>query len=258
MSDNQSPPRNTPPIENGPQTAIPQTDIPHMGTSQANVPKPQIPDTQQPAAQPQQPQAQQPQTQPQQGVQLPPLPPGVTQDAINAAIQQVEQTGKTDGIAPEVLAAACAQIEAHAAAQGIDLQAQGDGAQTGPSNYVEAAVMDKQGTMDNFAQQRESIRTQVNDQREAMQKPFQDALAKAGDKSAPAAASMEPEQMAELARAVQDLDPDTVALINALGFMSTNPSILNTIVWMEIIRAFRRLVAREVHAQSPDSPPALH
>ena len=252
MSDNQSPPTNTPPIENGPETAIPQTDIPHMGTSQANVPKPAIPDAQQQAAPPQQ-------QQPQPDVQLPPLPPGVTQDAINAAIQQVEQTGKTDGIAPEVLAAACAQIEAQAAAQGVDLHAQEAAAQAGPSNYVEAAVMDKQGTMDNFAQQRESIRAQVNDQREAMQKPFEDALAKVGDKSGdPAATDMKPEQMAELARAMRDLDPGTVALINALGFMSSNPSVLNTIVWIEIIRAFRRLVAHEVHAQNPDDTPALH
>ena len=29
-------------------------------------------------------------------VEMPPLPPGVTQEAINAAIAQVEQTGTTD------------------------------------------------------------------------------------------------------------------------------------------------------------------
>lgn len=226
-------PTPTPPVESGPQTAIPQTDIPHMGTSQANVAKPEIAGNPQPT-----PQAQ---TQSQ---------PTVSQEAIDAAIAQVQKTGSTDGIAPEVLAAACAQIEAQAAAEGIDLQAQ-----AGPTNYVEAAVMDKKGTIDGFAQQRDAMKEAVAGQRDAMQQPYQDALAKAGMGSD---SSISPEQMAQLAAAVKDLDPGTVALINAIGLMSSNPSILNSVIWIEIIRAIRRLISNEakkhVHAEMHQHP----
>jgi len=226
-------PAPTPPVQSGPQTAVPQTDIPHMGTSQTQTPQPQA--TIQ--------------------VEMPPLPPGVTQDAINAAISQVEQTGTTDGLSPEVLAAACAQLEAQARAQGVDLnQAQAapqgapQAAQGAASNYVESAVLDKKKVMDGFNEQRESLKTAVGEQRDAMQQPYKDALAKAGIGSG-GASTMTPESMTELASAIKDLDPGTVALINAIGAMNSNPSILNSVVWIEIIRSVRAMIAAEAKKQ---------
>ena len=184
---------------------------------------------------------------------MPPLPAGVTQDAIDAAIAQVEQTGKTDGISPEVMAAACAQIEARAKAQGIDVAqvAQAAGAAPAqPQHGAETAVNDKQGTMQQFAEQRDSLRQQVAEQRDAMQQPIQAAL-----NQGQGATSFDPEVITELTRAVKDLDPQTLALINAVGQMSANPSILNTVVWIEVIRAMRRLIASEAKKQVEDMVP---
>ncbi|HEY9080990.1 hypothetical protein [Magnetovibrio sp.] len=235
-----------PPVQSGPHTTIPHTDIPHMGTSQANIPNPSIPQAEH-ASQPPQP----PQT---VRVEMPPLPPGITQEAINTAIAQVEQTGTTEGISPEVLGAACAQLEAQAKAQGVDLtqtQASQDAqpaAPAGPSNYVEAAVFDKKKVMDGFSDQREKLKTAVSDQRDAMQQPYKDALNKAGIGGG-GASTMTPETMAELASAIQDLDPGTVALINAIGAMNANPSILNSVVWIEIIRSVRAMIAAEAKKQ---------
>ncbi|MEG3620289.1 hypothetical protein V5T82_17630 [Magnetovibrio sp. PR-2] len=248
------------PIENGPETAIPQTAIPHMGTSQANVPQPSV-DTGVQSHAPQAPlqtQAQaQPQAQPQPTVHMPPLPQGVTQNAIDAAIAQVEQTGKTDGISPEVMAAACAQIEARAKAQSIDVQQVAQSVanappQPQPQHGAETAVNDKQGTMQQFADQRDSLRQQVAEQRDAMQQPINAAL----NNGQGGATSFDPETIAELTRAVKDLDPQTLALINAVGQMSANPSILNTVVWIEVIRAMRRLIASEAKKQVEDLAPA--
>jgi len=212
-----------------------------MGTSQASIPNPNTP-----------PQPQQAQQFVQ--VEMPPLPAGITQDAINAAIAQVEQTGNTDGISPEVLGAACAQLEAQAKAQGVDLN-QAPASQTappaapeGPSNYVEAAVLDKKSVMDGFSQQRESLKSAVDDQREAMQQPYKDALHKAGIGDG-GASTLTPESMTELASAIKDLDPGTVALINAIGAMNSNPSILNSVVWIEIIRSVRAMIATEAKKQ---------
>ena len=226
-------PAPTPPVQSGPQTAIPQTDIPHMGTSQTQAPQPRATIE----------------------VEMPPLPPGITQEAVNAAIAQVEQTGTTDGLSPEVLAAACAQLEAQAKAQGVDLsQAQAvpqdapQAAQGAASNYVESAVLDKKKVMDGFSEQRESLKTAVGEQRDAMQQPYKDALAKAGIGGGGASA-MTQESMAELASAIKDLDPSTVALINAFGAMNSNPSILNSVVWIEIIRSVRAMIATEARKQ---------
>jgi len=226
-------PAPTPPVQSGPQTSIPQTEIPHMGTSQTQAPQPRATIE----------------------VEMPPLPPGVTQEAINAAIAQVEQTGTTDGLSPEVLAAACAQLEAQAKAQGVDLsQAQAvpqdapQAAQGAASNYVESAVLDKKKVMDGFSEQRESLKTAVGEQRDAMQQPYKDALAKAGIGGGGASA-MTQESMAELASAIKDLDPSTVALINAFGAMNSNPSILNSVVWIEIIRSVRAMIATEARKQ---------
>jgi len=221
-----------------------------MGTSQAPIPNPGAP----------QPAQAQPQPQGTIEVVVPPLPPGVTQDDINAAIAQVEQTGNTDGISPEILAAACAQLEAQAKAQGIDLnqppgtpQAAPQGAPQGapagePSNYVEAAVLDKQKVMDGFGEQRDSLKSAVSDQRDAMQQPYKDALAKAGIGGA-GPSTLTPETMTELASAIKDLDPSTVALINAIGAMNSNPSVLNSVVWIEIIRSVRAMIAAEAKKQ---------
>ena len=248
MSEQEAPQQQNPtsPIQNGPETSIPQTAIPHMGTSQAEVAQPNVETGVQSHAP-------QPQQQPQPAVQMPPLPSGVTQEAIDAAIAQVEQTGKTDGISPEVMAAACAQIEARAKAQGIDIAqvAQSVGtAAAQPQHGAENAVNDKQGTMQQFAEQRDSLRQQVSEQRDAMQQPIQAAL-----NQGQGAASFDPEVIAELTRAVKDLDPQTLSLINAVGQMSANPSILNTVVWIEVIRAIRRLIASEAKKQVEDMAP---
>ena len=258
MSTHQDPQQQNPtsPIANGPETAIPQTAIPHMGTSQAEVAQPTVETgVQSHPAQAQPQAAPQPQAPPQTAVQMPPLPPGVTQDAIDAAIAQVEQTGKTDGISPEVMAAACAQIEARAKAQGIDVaqvaQSTGAAQQQPPEHGAQTAVNDRQGTMQQFADQRDSLRQQVTEQRDAMQQPINAAL----NQASAGGASFDPETIAELTRAVKDLDPQTLALINAVGQMSANPSILNTVVWIEVIRAMRRLIASEAKKQVEDMVP---
>ncbi len=241
------------PVEGGPQTAIPQTAIPHMGTSQASVAQPTVSTDLHAQAHTQQPAQQQSPTQTQPN--YPPLPPGVTQDAINAAIKQVEQTGSTEGISPEIMAAACSQIEAQAKAQGIDIaQAVADHG-TGttppspPEHGAQTAVNDRQGTIDQFAEQRDSLRQQVDQQREALQQPINDALNKSGQTT-----SFDPETIVELAKAVKELDPQTIALINAVSAMSSNPSILNSVVWIEIVRTFRRFIAAEAKKQIDDAP----
>jgi len=235
-----------PPIAGGPETAIPQTDIPHMGTSQAKITNPGQPMGH--TAQPHAPVQPQPQHTP-QSTQLPPLPPGITQEAVNQAIAHVQQTGTTDGIAPDVLAAACAQIEAQAKAQGIDLTTQLEQSTppSGPTNYVEAAVMDKQGTIDQFGEQRDALKAAVAEQRDAMQQPYQDALAKVG--AAKNSGSMNADQMKQLVDAIKDLDPAMINLINAFGTVSANPSVLNSVIWVEIIRTLRRLIADEAQKQ---------
>jgi hypothetical protein len=211
-----------------------------MGTSAANVPTPPI------AAQPH---ASNPQTPP---PELPRLPEGVSQEAIDAAIRHVEQTGRTDGISPQILAAACQQIEAQAAAQGIDLnQPIGQAAaQSTPSNYVEAAVMDKRGTFENFHNQRERLTTAVAEQRDAAKRAYTDALSKSEEKSGEDAAHQaSSEAMKALATQIKALDPETIALINAIGVLSNTPEVLKSVVWMEIIRAMRNLISTEARQQ---------
>jgi len=223
------------PVQSGPQPVIPHTDIPHMGTSQGAVAQPQA--------------AQAAQTAEPAPVQMPPLPTGVTQDAINAAIAQVQQTGNTENIPPEVLGAACAQLETQAKAQGIDLnqpitpQAEAPA----PTNYVEAAMLDKKNVMDGFGEQRDALKGAVTEQREALQQSYKDALSKSGDDGGVNA--LTPESITELASALKDLDPNTIALINAMGAMSANPSILSSIIWIEIIRSLRSLIASEAKKQ---------
>lgn len=236
----------TPPVESGPQTAIPHTEIPHMGTSQANVPTPNV------TTQVEQPQAPAPPPAPAPNAapQMPPLPAGITQEAVNAAIEHVQKTGTTDGIAPDVLAAACAQLEAQAAAQGIDLNqalANQQGAGQAPTNHAEAAMMDKQNVRQQFGDQRDAMKEAVADQRTALQNTYTDVIAKSGQGGG---GHMDPEQIAALAKAVKELDPQTVALINAVGVMSTNPSILNSVVWIEIIRLMRRLISKEAQKEA--------
>jgi|GEM_PF-1452977 len=235
------------PIESGPEIAIPHTAIPHLGTSQAQVANPTTsPDgTITP-----------PKVAPRTvTVEMPPLPQGVTQDAINSAIKQVEQTGSTEGIPPEILGAACAQLETQAKAQGIDLtqsSPQEAPPPPGPSNYVEAAVLDKKSVMDGFSAQRDRMKSAVSDQREAMQQPYKDALLKAGQTTTADAigtGSISPEMMGELASMAKDLDPATMAIINAVSAMSHNPSILNSVMWIEIIRSIRRMIADEARKQ---------
>lgn len=187
---------------------------------------------------------------------MPPLPDGITQEAVNAAIAQVEHSATTDGLSPEVLAAACAQLEVHAKAQGIDLnQAVADPNATPNSSsappsppHVEAAVLDKKSVMDEFGTQREALKNAVRDQREAMQQPYKDALAKAAPGTT-GEGTMNAAAMTELAAAMKDLDPATVALINAIGAMNANPSILNNVMWIEIIRAVRTMIAQEAKKQ---------
>lgn len=252
MSPQQQPahtPAPTSPIESGPEIAIPHTAIPHLGTSQAQVANP----TTSPNGIVTPPKGA-PRT---VTVEMPPLPQGVTQDAINSAIKQVEQTGNTEGIPPEVLGAACAQLEAQAKAQGIDLnqsapQEAPQAPPPGPSNYVEAAVLDKKSVMDGFSAQRDRMKSAVSDQRDAMQQPYKDALLKAGQTStadALGARSLSPEVIGELASMAKDLDPATMAIINAVSAMSNNPSILNSVMWIEIIRSIRRMIADEARKQ---------
>jgi len=230
------------PVQSGPQPVIPHTDIPHMGTSQA----PSV-----------QPNAAQPNAAESAPVQMPSLPTGITQDAIDAAITQVQQTGNTDNIPPEILGAACAQLEAQAKAQGIDLNQPIAPQEHAPANYVEAAMLDKKSVMDGFGEQRDSIKGAVAEQREALQQSYKDALSKTGDGGA--AQALSPESMTELAAALKDLDPNTIALINAMGAMSANPSILSSVIWIEIIRSLRGLIANEAKKQLEDmtSPPAV-
>lgn len=240
---------------------IPQVSIPHMGTSQ-NSPVPQAASVA-PAPVPAPAPAAPVQTVPAQAetVQLPPLPDGVSQQDIDAAIQHVEQTGKTDGIAPLVLAAACQQIEVKAKASGIDInqpapdpseaQAQAQ-AQTpaGPANYVEAAVMDKKGTFDNFYAQRDSLQSAVTEQREAAKSTYQDALNKSEDQSAEASANQaSADAMKALATELNGMDPKIIALINAMGVISNTPEVMKSILWMEIINAIRDLISSEVKQQ---------
>ena len=228
-----------------------------MGTSRATVPTPDVATAPVGGGQPQiqgqgQGQAQtqaQSQAQSQAGPHLPPLPEGVTQEAIDAAIHHVEQTGKTDGISPQILAAACQQIEAHAVAQGVDLNQPAEPGQTGqpgPANYVEAAVMDKQGTFDNFHKQRDSLQSAVTEQREAAQRTYQDALAKTGGSAADQASE---DAMKALAAELNALDPRTIALINAMGVLSNTPGVMKSIIWMEIIRTMRNLISTEAKHQ---------
>lgn len=252
-------PASSSPIESGPEIAIPHTAIPHLGTSQARVANPTTaPDgavTPPNGPTPHHTAKSAPQT---VSVALPPLPQGVTQEAIDGAIKQVEQTGSTEGIPPDILGAACAQLEVRARAQGIDLnqapppdatQQAPQQAPAGPSNYVEAAVLDKKSVMDGFSQQRDKLKSAVSDQRDAMQQPYKDALEKAGQGNAGGADSISPELMGELASMAKDLDPATMAIINAISAMSKNPSILNSVMWIEIIRSIRRMIADEARKQ---------
>lgn len=246
----------TPPIASAPapyvaEPHIPQVSIPHMGTSKVAVPTPNVataPIGGAPHAGPQ------PQTQPVASQSAPHPSDGVTQEAIDAAIRQVEQTGRTDGLSPQVLAAACQQIEAQAAQQGIDLsQNQQPGQATqppGPSNYVEAAVMDKRGTFENFHNQRESLQSAVAEQREAAKRTYSDALSKDGQAtSEDAAHQANAEAMQALAAELKAMDPATIALINAMGVLSNTPEVLKGILWMEIIRAMRKLISNETKHQ---------
>lgn len=230
-------PQFTPPISSAPaphiiEPHIPQINIPHMGTSAANVPTPPV------VTNP-------PHTHPH-------LPEGVTQVAIDAAIRHVEQTGCTDGISPQILAAACQQIEAQAAAQGIDLTqpTTQPAPPPGPENYVEAAVMDKRGTFETFHNQRDRLSTAVAEQRDAAKRTYADALNKGEEKSKDDAAQQaNSKAMKALVTQLKALDPETIALINALGVLSNTPEVLKSIVWMEIIRIMRSLISAETKQQ---------
>jgi hypothetical protein len=255
MSDpNQEP---TPPIASAQpahivEPQIPNVNIPHMGTSRADVPMPSFTTTGTeggPVAPP--PVQVAPMAAP---VALAPLPEGISQEMIHAAIRQVEQTGNTDGIAPQILVAACQQIEAQAAQQGIDLSqavAPGQPAQPAPANYVEAAVMDKKGTFDTFTRHRDSLKSSVAQQRQAAQRPYQDALQKAhgGGDGGDGEAADEIAMMKVLAAELSALDPQTIALINAMGVLSNTPEVLKSLVWLEIIRAVRNLIRSQTKQQ---------
>ncbi|MCR4377590.1 MAG: hypothetical protein NUV50_05795 [Rhodospirillales bacterium] len=217
-------PQFIPPISGAPaahviEPQIPQVPIPHMGTSALTVPTP---------------------------------PEGVTQIAIDAAIRHVEQTGRTDGISPQILAAACQQIEAQAAAQGIDLtQPTAQPAPpSAPANYVEAAVMDKRGTFETFHNHRENLNAAVAEQRDAAKRTYADALSRSGETSGEHAAQQaNTEAMKALVNELKALDPETIALINAMGVLSNTPEVLKSIIWMEIIRAMRNLISTEARQQ---------
>jgi len=212
-----------------PHVEIPEVPIPHMGTSTAKAPA---------------------------ATAAPPAPAAISQHDIDAAIAHVEQTGNTEGISPEVLVAACAQIEAQAAAQGIDLNAQAPNQgqnqgqpappQPGPGNAVDAAVVDKQSAFEAFDKQRDSLKEAVSGQRDALQKPYKDAMNKAAGVDP---GDSDSEAMKALATAVGDLDPKTMALINAMSMISNNPGLLNGVVWLEVIQAIRNLIATETKHQ---------
>jgi hypothetical protein len=55
--------------------------------------------------------------------------------------------------------------------------------------------------------------------------------------------------MKALVKEIRSLDPETIALINAMGVLSTTPELLKSIVWMEIIRAMRNLISAETKQQ---------
>lgn len=180
----------------------------------------------------------------------PPAPESVSQDAIDAAIAQVEKTGHTDGLSPHVLQAACRQIEAQARAKGIDLgppapaeatSAEAPSADGAASNYVEAAVLDKKSTIDSFHQQRDSLKDAVAQQLKATQAPYREALQKAHGEGANESAAVDQESLIKLATALQDMDPKTIALLNVMAMISAHPEILNTVVWLEIIDTMRNL-----------------
>lgn len=170
------------------------------------------------------------------------LPKNITQEAIDAAIAHVEKSGNTDGISPDVLQAAYRQIEAQARAKGVNLEPSTPSQGGGSSNYVEAAVMDKKGALDAFHQQRDSLKTAVAQQLQATQTPYRDALQKAHGESPAETGSVGDATMTQLANALRGLDPETIALINAMGMIHANPSLLNNIIWLEIIQTMRNLI----------------
>ena len=219
----------TPPAE-VPTTSIPHVDIPHvaiphMGTATSSA------------------SAETPQPQPQ-------VPAAISQGTIDAAIAHVEKTGNTEGIPPDVLGAACAQIEAQAAAQGIDLHAAAQAQdQPGPAHAVDAAVVDKQSAFEAFGQQRDTLKEAVSGQREALKKPYQDAMNQTAGHGPEEHNGADSNTMKALATAIEDLDPKTMALINAMSMVSNNPGVLNSVVWLEIIHAIRQLISSEVKIQ---------
>lgn len=239
-----------------PVVNLPHTSIPHMGTSKATLPHPPSAN-----ALPNQTMASHTTASDIAASQAMPLQATasgvetITKDAIDAAIRQVEQTGSTDGLSPQVLAAACQQIETQAAQQGIDLsqaqaQAHAQPQPQGPANYVEAAVLDKQGTFENFTNQRDTLKSAVAEQRTAAQRPYADALEKVNG-SLPGATDTgtDIEAMKNLAAEMKALDPQTIALINAMGVLTHTPEVLKGIVWLEIIRAVRKLISVEAKHQ---------
>lgn len=228
-----TPPADVPTIEI-PHVEIPHVDIPHMGTVTPSVT------------------AQTPQPQPQPQAQT---TTAISQDSIDAAIAQVEKTGSTEGIPPDVLGAACAQIEAQAAAQGIDLNAaaqaqdQAGPPPSAPAHAVDAAVVDKQSAFEAFGQQRDTLKDAVSGQREALKKPYLDAMNKAAGNGPEDNHGADSDAMKALATAIEDLDPKTMALINAMSMVSNNPGVLNSVVWLEIIQAIRQLISSEAKIQ---------
>lgn len=169
---------------------------------------------------------------------LPPPSGGVAQEAIDAAIAQVERTGSAEGIAPEVLASACLQIEARARAQGIVLDAPASPPSPAPANYVDAAVMNRKDTLDAFIQQRVALKGAVAAQREAARQPYLNALGKAYGEPRPAQAAAHDygERPTELASVLRDLDPQTIALLGAARAIAAHPTLLNGLVWLEVAR----------------------
>lgn len=215
---------------------VPQVPLPHMGTSNATLPNPDLPrvqvDVPTPSA-------------------LPPLPDGVSEQAVAGAIAQVERTGSTDGIPPAVLLAACQRIEALARHQGVDLGAPPP-APAGPSNYVEAAVMDKAGTFDRFAQQRDALKDAVAQQRENARRPMADAVSKVEGAKVGAStgeSAMDAQTVEALAHALRELDPEAIRLINAIGVLAHTPDILKGLVWIEVVRTIRNLISSEAGRQ---------
>ena len=110
--------------------------------------------------------------------------------------------------------------------------------------------MDKKGTIDRFHEQRDSLKTAVGEQLDAAKRTYSDALDKSGNPDdGDAAKQANAEAMQALAAELKSLDPKTIALINAMGILTTTPGVMKSILWMEIVRAMRNLISQEAKKQ---------